>query len=323
MSATRRSFLTGAAAAMAATATRVRTAGMAELPPAAGDQDEMVADAFCGNQQMLLDVDQSQPHVGVLMYGLLCLDRKSRELLVPNAAQAGITHVHTPRLWAFSSAGGPAVLTPWNIEGYALSFEAVTASGAVVTATGSLKTRDHLKRRPWHGMRWVRSLKQHTGQDLLAANDRDDTDRVSARVLLSGGTVSAVQPYSKAGSNCEWETVNPSGTRLIQATTDAMQWTRQLPQDTAAIRIAFRPMRRAPAMGPVTVKLDNNRVLLAITNATAMATTVGQSLAHTKAFALLLENVNGTYPIPTLVPGGRGFQVGLSSSDGHCECASN
>ncbi len=105
MSTTRRGFLTGAAGVVVVTAARAHAAaGLAEPAPASTDPDYKVADAFCGNLPMFLDVDQSRPHVGVLMYGLLCLDRKSREVLVPNAAKAGVTHVHTPRLWAFYSA---------------------------------------------------------------------------------------------------------------------------------------------------------------------------------------------------------------------------
>ena len=319
MSTSRRNFLTGVTAAAIGSTAHLRAGGH-EMPPASTDKDYKVAEMFCAaTAHDFLDVDMNRPHLGALLYGLVCLDSRGQELLLPNSAQAGLPMAHHPRIW--NKVG--TTLTTWDVPGYAVRCRALDAQGQELTLGESLKTRDHLKRRPWAGMRWVRHLKSHTGRSLLKVRDREDPLRVTTRVALPGGRVIAVPPHTPRGANTDWQVTTMSGTQVTQATTDAMLWTRQLPGGTAAIELVFRPLGgQTPAMPSVRLPLVNNRVTFAVTHAHAGPPNDLDRLEDTCAFALLLQGVTPTqYPIPEAVPGARQLPgSGISGDDGHCEC---
>ena len=324
MSTSRRDFLSGVGAVAVAATARLR-ASRHEMQPSPTDIDHRVAEMFCAASDYdFLDVDTSRPHVAAILYGLVCLDRRAQELLMPNTKQvvlpAGMPMMeHHPRVW--SAVGG--ILTNWDVPGYHVRLRALDGAGAQLALGDSMGTKDHLKRRPWGGMRWVRNLRTHTGRPPLRVNDRNDTARVTTRVGLPGGRVTAVQPHSWLGSNTDWEVTTKSGAKVVQSTTDAVLWTRQLPTGTATVEVTFLAMDALlPAMAPVRLPVVNNRVTLAVTHAHPDGMNSPDELEDTCAFALLLQGITtAQYPIPKAVKGGRQVpKSGASGDDGHCEC---
>ncbi len=326
MSRSRRDFLSGVGAVAVAATARLR-ASRHEMRRASTDIDHRVAEMFCAaGDYDFLDVDTSRPHVAAILYGLVCLDRRGQELLIPNTKQVTLPSTglpmmeHHPRIWSVVAGS----LTAWDVPGYHVRERALNDQGVELTLGDSMKAQDHLKRRPWAGMRWVRNIRTHTGRSLLPAAARNDTARVTTRISLPGGRVTAVQPHSWLGSNTDWEVTTRSGTRVTQSTTDAMLWTRQLPTGTVELELTFQPMDASvPAMASVRLPIEKMslRVTLAVTHAHPGKVNDPGVLEDTCAFALLLQGITpAQYPIPKAVPGARDVSgSGVSGDDGHCE----
>jgi hypothetical protein len=335
MGATRRQFLSGAAAATAGVALLdVRATASSQCDEDSRPIDEQVAVNFFARTRHEDPTELASPRVVGLLYGLLCTDFSGSEVLLPNAA--GITGVeaHHARLWvvgevveASQSATPDGMDTDgeysyFDIAGYSLTFKTFDSGGSELPDPSSVLKKRERAQHPWMNLKWVRCLKQLTGLSLISEADREKTNFVSARVKLKTGRVAAIPPSSSDGQHSEWRVKQSDGKVVVSATTDSMQWSRPLRQVAATLRIQLTPLGGSTATKTIVLKVDDQKVLLAITHATHKMHSDPTHQTDSKAFARLLKNGDpNTYPVPEL----EGMAVtgtSASASDVHCECAS-
>lgn len=339
----RRTFLSGTATAAAAYAV-----GSSSIVPssvearAAGDIDAKVAFdyvEFPRFQDVLL---KGTPRVSALMYGLVCADLKGQELLMPStdgliktdsSGMHGV-HKHRARLWALTSAvaGGQAPdgkeskpgveLSYWTLDGLALSFSPMVSGRTLTVSSGKLKAKKS-NSHPWTNMKWVRSLKAHTGLSLIKSDQRNNPALVASRVALNGGDVCALPPFSDDGQNGEWTVTRRNKKTVTSATTDSMLWQRPLPDGTTSVKVTLTPLGGGTPR-ELELKLNDVHALLAvITNATTAAHSDPTQLKDSTAFARLLRGGDpAKFTVPVAARDMRA-KPAASSEDIHCECASN
>lgn len=326
----RRQFLSGAAAATAGVACATANAAAAARSMTIDTVDARVAMDFFNWPRHKEKEHQGRKHAAWLLYGLVCMDVKSQELLLPNPAGVPDVSAHNARLWVLKSSiadssqftgadqgdDDSGLLTYFTIAGYKLQLAAVDSAGdPIVDTTRALQWRN-TNQQPWRHSKWLRSLKVHTGKSLITGTKRDDPSLVSSRVELYGGRVTAVPPFSKQGQHAEWRSQLSSGSSVVAATTDSMLWTRPFSPRADRLRVTFVTRRSSKTLF---LHLTTNGLLAAITHSTDMAHNDPTKMTDSTAFArLLVGNDPASFPVPVLDNLQNPGFVG-SSDDVHCE----
>lgn len=327
----RRRFLTGAAAATAGVAYAGVNGAAAAREIQTNPIDARVALSFFDWPRHAEKELRGNRHLACLLYGLVCVDVKSQELLLPNPAGVANVDAHNARLWVlkssiaddqqFSAADKQddinGIATGFTIEGCKIEIAALDAAGTVIseTATSDLKWRNS-KQQPWRDQKWVRSLKAQTGKSLIPVAQRGNRALVTSQVQLKGGRVTAVPPFSEQGQHAEWRSQLSGGTVVVAATTDSMLWTRPFAAVTNRIRVTFIS---ATSTKTLLLNMPPSGLLAAITHSTDMAHSDPTKMTDSTAFArLLVGNDPSSFPVPELdslqIPASAG-----SSDDVHCE----
>ncbi len=327
----RRRFLSGAAAATAGVACATVNAAAAAGTMQTGSVDTRVAFDFFNWPRHQDKENQGGNHAAWLLYGLVCMDVKSQELLLPNPAGVPNVSAHNARLWVLKSSivdsaqfsttekgdDSSGLLTYFTIAGYKLQLAALDAArNQISDTTPDLKWRNSTQQ-PWRHSKWVRSLKAQTGKALIPAAQRDDRSLVTTRVELKGGTVTAVPPFSTQGQHAEWRSQLADGSIVVGATTDSMLWTRPFSSRADRLRVTF--VDRLGASKTLLLRMSTTGLLAALTHSTDMPHSIPTQMTDSTAFArLLVGNNPATFPVPVLEGLQRPAALG-SSDDVHCE----
>ena len=338
MAATRRQFLSGAAAATAGVALLNTRAAAEETHPHDGDIDERVAMDFLNAPLHQDSTETASNRIVGLLYGLICTDLKLGEALLPYVGGIDEVKPHIARLWvktgsivdaseiAATATGtdGSMAVTYFDIAGYSVSFKPIDGSGNELPEPSTSLKKRNSDRNPWMHIKWVRCLKKLTGLKLISDTDRNKKDLVTTRVRLKPGKIAAVPPYSRDGQNFEWRVKQGDGKVVVSATTDSMLWSRVLSSGVANVKVTLTDLG-GTAQKKIVLKLDAHCLSVAITHATTADHTDRTKQTDSIAFARLLEGGNpATYPVPVMEgsPEEQAYVATASAEDVHCECAS-
>lgn len=293
--------------------------------------DVRVADYFCRKCTNFHDVPAGTPFLAANLFGLVCFDSENGELLMPMTSN--LTHPHRARIYTTATISKgqsdgteqtPAIppIAFWDINGYTVDWVLLDSMGNWINDTPTAPVRS-LYDSPWNNFKFIRNIVAVGGKPLLT--DRNDSSRLKSRVILKGDYVEVGAPYTTLGQFSEWTVRQADGKYVVGATSDNMTFVRVLPEQTATIRILFKPIGSSPAKDSVELGLTGNRLVLAVTHATEHPPVNPKKLEDTKAFALLLQGGDvAAFPTAVFSRGVHGESdqqtAGfISSSDGHCE----